>query len=139
MTTFRLIYCSQVAPGLEPAELDSILASARRRNRRNGVTGSLFFDGYHFVQALEGSSQDVNETFQRLSRDTRHHTVTLLHFGVLVGRGSPHGMSFAQPADAVELCAAEFRTRGSHFVPELFSPEKAEAFMATCTAHAKRV
>lgn len=139
MIPYQLIYSSQIIPGLDRAQIDVLLASARRRNCRNDVTGCLFFNGSSFVQRLEGPSQDLSETLSRIWRDPRHHTLTLLSFGPIAERFCPHGMSYIEEGEDAETASQEFRTRGGHFVPELFTPEKAEAFMKLCASHAKRV
>jgi len=132
MSSFRLIYCSQIVPPLDRAGLDAILVSARRHNDRNGLTGCLYFDGYHFVQALEGGSQDVNETYQRISRDGRHHTITLLSFGAVNTRIALHAMALAERTGAVELALDALRNPEGHFVPERFGPAQAQMFMQLC-------
>jgi hypothetical protein len=83
---YRLVYCSrnviaQAMPGALPAdEVRAILASARRSNRANGITGALLFTASGFAQVLEGRRDMVEATFERISGDPRHADVTVLSF-----------------------------------------------------------
>jgi len=60
--------------------VDSILASSTRNNLANDITGVLVATETHFLQVLEGEYKAVNETFERIARDTRHDTVQLISF-----------------------------------------------------------
>ena len=65
------------------ADLDlvnSILASSTRNNSANGITGVLIATKTHFLQILEGEFEALNETFQRISSDTRHDKIQLISF-----------------------------------------------------------
>jgi hypothetical protein len=73
-----LIYAS-VAEGLpRPAEVNAILATARRVNPRLGLTGMLLWSDTRFAQLLEGPSDALDLLYGRLLADTRHHDVTML-------------------------------------------------------------
>jgi hypothetical protein len=61
------------------AQIDSILASARRNNARDGVTGALLFSDGCFAQVLEGRRADIEAIFEVIQCDTRHRDVTILH------------------------------------------------------------
>jgi hypothetical protein len=82
MTTFSLVYTSKalhddlVVGGA--AEIDAILATARRRNPDFGVRGALLFTEGRFVQVLEGEQAAVKGTFDRIVADPRHHDVEVL-------------------------------------------------------------
>lgn len=79
---FRLVYASKnLLGGTAPeaqAAVEEILAASRRNNTRAGVTGALMFNGSAFAQVLEGPQKGVEETFERIQRDTRHGDVTVL-------------------------------------------------------------
>lgn len=57
----------------------TILASARRNNARQGVTGALLFSDGCFAQVLEGLREDVELVFETIQCDHRHSDVTILH------------------------------------------------------------
>lgn len=78
MSLIRLVYASksQLVDVDRRAELDRILASARRFNDRNGITGFLLATDKAFAQVLEGPQAHVAETYGRIVVDPRH---TALH------------------------------------------------------------
>ena len=60
------------------ADLDVLLAQARRNNGVNGVSGLLYADGRHYLQVLEGTPEAVEHVFRRISADPRHADVAIL-------------------------------------------------------------
>lgn len=56
-----------------------ILAASQRNNSRDGITGFLIFDKTWFIQILEGERAQVTETYNRIAKDTRHSTATIMN------------------------------------------------------------
>jgi hypothetical protein len=56
---FSLVYCSQVTPGVDSADVDAIIAASRRRNAVLGITGILVFGSGVFFQWIEGPKAEV--------------------------------------------------------------------------------
>lgn len=85
---FRLIYNShsRIAPEQSISELGAIFTSARRNNKRLGITGALVVTDDAFVQALEGDESAVRSLYDGISRDARHDRVTVLEEGLVDGR-----------------------------------------------------
>lgn len=77
MALMQLIYLSDLAATSELV-LASIVASAVRNNQKNDVTGMLLYADGNFLQVIEGEAEQVQATFQRISRDPRHRNVTVL-------------------------------------------------------------
>ena len=80
---YRLVYCSRTAlPATVDAEqaIRQILASARARNAADGITSALLASATGFAQALEGTRDGLEQTFQRISSDPRHTGIALLTF-----------------------------------------------------------
>ncbi len=77
---FRLTYRSHslIAPSAQRAELGAIFTTARRNNRRLGVTGALVISDDAFVQALEGDEAVVRNLYDTISHDERHESVSVL-------------------------------------------------------------
>ncbi|QIG81971.1 BLUF domain-containing protein [Sphingosinithalassobacter tenebrarum] len=73
----QIVYVSSLAPG---ARIDAaaMLATARRNNGRDGITGMLFADGKRFLQAMEGPPEKVETTLSRIRRDPRHRAIVVL-------------------------------------------------------------
>ncbi len=61
------------------AEIATILASARRKNRERGITGALIFSDGLFAQVLEGERDSIEAVFEIIQCDMRHREVTMLH------------------------------------------------------------
>lgn len=76
----RLIYASRARNPISPETVEGILASARRRNPEQGLTGVLCYSDSIFVQVLEGGRDQVNRMYGLLQRDERHHELVLLGY-----------------------------------------------------------
>ena len=74
----RLMYCSRAAAGVDSEELSLLLRQCRSHNGEAGITGMLCFSEGLFIQVLEGGRSAVNQLYQRILRDPRHHDVVLL-------------------------------------------------------------
>ena len=77
---FRLIYRSRskLASEDRAAELGSIFTVARRNNKGLGITGALLITEHAFAQTLEGDEHAVRELFERIERDPRHESISVL-------------------------------------------------------------
>ena len=80
MFLVRLIYASKISSGFGPEDIESILQSARTYNVKTNVTGMLCFSNEYFLQYLEGSRTSVNNTYQQILNDKRHHNVIMLNY-----------------------------------------------------------
>lgn len=76
----RLLYASRAPTSLSAAVVDSIMVQSRRNNPDRGITGILCYSDDIFLQVLEGSRDDVCETFNAIVRDDRHSNVRILCF-----------------------------------------------------------
>lgn len=94
MNLFRLVYHSRsnLESSTKPlaVEVADILAVSVSNNRKAGVTGGLIYDRYWFVQALEGDRDAVEETYQRLADDPRHHHLVVVKAANVESRRFPH-------------------------------------------------
>lgn len=73
----QLIYVSRPF-GFDASMLMNILAASRRCNLRDDITGALICRSDIFVQLLEGPTEKVQSTFERICRDDRHIEVNIL-------------------------------------------------------------
>ena len=80
MPLTQLIYTSRPF-GFDETALDDILVSARRNNRRDGITGALICRADIYMQMLEGEREAVTAAFGRILRDDRHLEVALVWSG----------------------------------------------------------
>lgn len=74
----RIVYTSRATSERPEKDLLSILASSRRNNGMDGVSGLLWLNGDMFLQLIEGPYDSVSDTFDRIRRDERHRDVTIL-------------------------------------------------------------
>ncbi|WP_404355526.1 BLUF domain-containing protein [Methylotuvimicrobium sp. KM1] len=86
MYLVRLIYASRAREGFGPNDVEQILGVARKTNAQKGITGMLCFNGYNFLQSLEGSRTAVNELYRHILEDKRHFDTTLLEYREIVAR-----------------------------------------------------
>ena len=74
----QLVYTSYARQRFDRASLTSLVNSAQRENARSGVTGILVYVDMNFMQLLEGPTQEVVETFSRITADPKHGDIVEL-------------------------------------------------------------
>lgn len=84
----QYLYIS-TAPSLSRDEVDAILATSARNNPARGVTGLLLYNGRNFLQLLEGEKAEVDALMARISEDSRHSGVSVLHNTDIEARRCP--------------------------------------------------
>lgn len=97
----QLLYVSSSSqPGIADS-LSTILLQSRRNNEANGLSGLLWTDGARFLQVLEGDDRAVQSTFDRISSDSRHKALVVLHDRSTAGRSFGNwSMALADDSDA---------------------------------------
>jgi len=123
----RLIYQSKARQDFGTLHLFNLLTEARQRNQRLGITGHLLYLDGQFTQCIEGRSASIDELWESLLRDVRHHDIELLARFSITERRFPewtmafssyssfyvHGMTGFFPVDAktesplAAMCAAK--------------------------------
>jgi hypothetical protein len=81
-----LVYKSRSTGPVTRDLVDSILDSSIRNNPEEGITGVLIATEKHFLQVLEGGYEELNATYERIARDTRHDTLQLISFSEIEER-----------------------------------------------------
>lgn len=76
----RLIYASRSNTDITLDSVRAIAEAARPRNNARFITGMLGFARRSYLQVLEGSRDEINPLYQRISQDPRHHDVSILSF-----------------------------------------------------------
>jgi hypothetical protein len=78
MNLVRIIYISSATAPMSDAALAALVAQARSFNADHGLTGMLIYAEGNFLQLLEGDEREVDELYERISRDPRHaHLIRL--------------------------------------------------------------
>lgn len=86
MFLVRLIYASKVSDMFLPGDIDNILATARHKNKKSGITGMLCFNSEYFLQCIEGTRSAVNKIFSEIQKDTRHDAIMLISYSEIFSR-----------------------------------------------------
>lgn len=74
----QLIYASTALPGLTLCEVQEILTTANKKNKKTYISGMLLYDGIFFLQVLEGASNLLDDLMQNIQNDSRHNDILLL-------------------------------------------------------------
>lgn len=77
-TLYNLVYCSRATAGVNEASINNIIATARRYNPAQGITGLLVFGGGVFFQWLEGPRDNVTGLMAKIKTDPRHEAIVRL-------------------------------------------------------------
>jgi Sensors of blue-light using FAD len=75
---YNVVYCSRATAGVDDAEVERIIATARRCNAQHGITGMLVFGSGIFFQWLEGPRDNVTALMALLRKDRRHENIVEL-------------------------------------------------------------
>lgn len=74
----QLIYCSAARRKFSHEELSGLLRFARQNNAKEGITGMLLYADGSFFQVLEGEEEKIRRLFEKIERDGRHHSITII-------------------------------------------------------------
>jgi hypothetical protein len=82
----ELSYVSEATNDMGILGLMNLLEDAVHKNKRNGITGVLFYDNRIFGQIVEGYPQHVELIWKAISADPRHSKVQVLDINSLQKR-----------------------------------------------------
>ena len=74
----RIVYVSVANKPFEEKALLQLLAKCRASNTERQISGQLIYSDGTFMQVLEGPEKEVDDTYARIKKDTRHNNITLL-------------------------------------------------------------
>ena len=75
----QLVYTSSAAAPFSQEDLAQIALSSRTHNASSEVTGAILYHDGNVMQVLEGPAEAVEDTFQRICSDPRHHSVVPIY------------------------------------------------------------
>ena len=78
MDLIQLVYMSTAKMAVTDTELLAILRQSRENNAQHDITGMLLYKDHNFLQLLEGPEAAVMALYDKISRDPRHDSVTLV-------------------------------------------------------------
>jgi hypothetical protein len=82
----RIMYISRARHRMTNGELEDMLAGARLRNEKHGITGLLVYDAGNFAQVLEGPKSAIERLLVNIARDPRHDEYGLVSEGAVEER-----------------------------------------------------
>ncbi|KQU56013.1 hypothetical protein ASG67_08025 [Sphingomonas sp. Leaf339] len=113
----QIVYISSLCQNVV-ADVPAILATARRRNAGQLVTGMLFFDGRRFLHAIEGAAGPVQQTFTRIQGDPRHQSILILSDrGIERREFGVEAMAYRPPAESDLPTIARMAILSAHASP----------------------
>jgi hypothetical protein len=112
----QLAYVSSSRGLFSPADIASILAVSREKNRKLGITGMLLYKGGNILQVLEGERDAVLGLFETIRNDPRHGGVIKLYAWEKAERDFPEWSMGFHDLEAEDLRAMEGFT-------EFFDPQ----------------
>lgn len=86
---YRLVYVSTAQEGVDAANIGDILDVSASNNHERRITGFLAHNGRHFMQALEGAKDEVEEIYSRIINDGRHFGVVQIIGETITERAFP--------------------------------------------------
>jgi len=82
----QIVYISTGVGDLREQDVAEILRVSQVNNRRDGITGLLYFDGKRFLQAIEGDDARLESRLKRIRNDSRHRAIVILSDRQVVSR-----------------------------------------------------
>ena len=82
----ELSYVSQATNDMGILSLMNLLEDAVHKNKRNDITGVLFYDNYIFGQIIEGYPQQIELIWMSITADPRHKEIQILDINPLQKR-----------------------------------------------------
>ncbi len=73
-----IIYKSKAIDSFTREEIIRMLNRSKRRNKKHGVTGCIFYHNNHFIQLIEGEENEIHQLYDNIKEDDRHSQVELL-------------------------------------------------------------
>ena len=136
----RLIYASRRSKPEERETRETvrdIVAASILRNKDAEITGLLLYRHGWFLQVLEGATEKVDETFDRIRRDLRHHDVRVVEDDLVAERSFADWNMAATPLDQLPDGMLGRLGLDGHFDPILLTADKALALLVAA-AEAER-
>ena len=63
---------------MTPENISALLLKSRTYNLTNAITGCLLYYDQKFIQLIEGDEKNVQDLYQRISKDPRHTDIMVL-------------------------------------------------------------
>ncbi|MEO1207516.1 MAG: BLUF domain-containing protein [Pseudomonadota bacterium] len=77
MNLTRIVYYSERNASLS-LDVRQIISTSHKNNGRDSITGFLHFNGFYFLQVLEGGRAQLSACYHRIAADPRHTNIVLI-------------------------------------------------------------
>ncbi|MEL6375029.1 MAG: BLUF domain-containing protein [Pseudomonadota bacterium] len=77
MNLTRIVYYSERNASVS-LDVRQIIATSHTNNARDNITGFLHFNGFYFIQVLEGGRAALSSCYHRIAADPRHTNIVLI-------------------------------------------------------------
>ncbi len=92
---FEISYVSKAAQEIGLSSLFHLFNVCQNKNKKNNLTGVLFFENGHFAQILEGEREIILKTWDTILNDQRHQILRKISFKEIDERLFPNwGLRF---------------------------------------------
>jgi len=88
MSCYCLVYTSIASQKISDDDLKYLLKKIRKKNAASQITGMLLYLDPFFMQVLEGEEVMVNDLFNLIKQDSKHHKVSLIYKKQIEGNHS---------------------------------------------------
>jgi hypothetical protein len=85
----RLVYVSYANNAMPDSEIKLILEKSQANNKKVKVGGVLIYSDRYFFQCLEGEREEINQTYLRIARDSRHSKCVVIAYSQINSRLFP--------------------------------------------------
>jgi hypothetical protein len=85
----RLVYVSYANTAMPDSEIKQILEKSQVNNKKAKVGGVLIYSDRYFFQCLEGEREEINQTYLRIAKDSRHTKCVVIAYSQINSRLFP--------------------------------------------------
>lgn len=132
MSLCSLVYVSLAVRKMTDTDLSELLATSRKNNAKQEITGLLLYRDGFFIQALEGEESVIDALFKKIRKDQRHSDVLLLFKEPIDERSfAEWSMGFKLFDSSLRGSLEDFSDFLTHPAPDFFArnPGKAKSLL----------
>ena len=85
----RLIYVSYSNNNMSDQDIQDILEKSQANNKKVKIGGVLIYSDRYFFQCLEGEREEINQTYLRIAKDSRHTKCVVIAYSQINSRLFP--------------------------------------------------
>lgn len=78
LRVYTLVYKSRLYPNCSVLDIEDILKCSTSKNKQHKITGGLYVCIPYIIQLLQGEQKSVEQLYENISRDKRHHSISVI-------------------------------------------------------------